>query len=214
MRNMCSLLGVPVRMTKHIFVVAVVSIFCSQSLAQNGSQVEYPPLTGMIAQNWVPLIPVIICGRAVSHLNPVGEVRKSRFTGRPIMPFVITVKVENVVQGDVSAGDSISIYTFVDVDSEGGTGRLQYVEIGDRNIYLLLRDGDTFRLVCDGCAYGAPKVYSGAHPGLKRNENLLAAEQIAEILLTRGECATDEGMVEGIHRSGFPWLDWKIVFAR
>jgi hypothetical protein len=194
--------------------VLLAALFCAQSPAQNDKLIEFPPLMSAITPSWLPAIPVIICGSAVSNLKISGPLRYSRFNGRPIAPLVIKVKVENVIQGDVSAGDLIDIYTFEYADSQGGTGRLHGIHVDERNIYLLLRDTRTLRLVCDGCEYGAPRVYSGPHPGFKRDESVPAAEQLAEILLTRGEGTTDAEMEHAIDRTGYSWLDSKVLIAR
>ena len=180
-------------------LVLIAAIFCDQSHAQNDKLIEYPPQIGVIDANAMFAIPVIICGRAVSSSALVGPIK---------------VKVENVVQGDLTVGDTIDIYTFEYADNEGGTGRLPHIDTGDRNIYLLLHDAGTIRLVCDGCASAAPKVYSGAHPDLKRDERLPPAEQITEILLTRGVSGTEDGMLDAINWVDGGRLGWKVVLAQ
>jgi hypothetical protein len=117
--------------------------------------------------------------------------------------FRVKVNVENVLRGTTKDQD-VEIYYYTYVGPIGGPlgfGMRGYGgrwEIGDREIFYFKKIGNVFRMFCDFYDSCVTPVFSGAHPGFTIDSTRPPAESIVDLLLTRGEGGTDEGMVKAV----------------
>lgn len=105
------------------------------------------------------------------------------------------MQVETVLKGDVPFGDG----TFFYISTNGPAGAKGMGYFGTfRALLLLRREREELRTVTDisaGCDAG---VFSGAHPGVRPDPRVPLKQTVVDLLLTRGEDATDNGMIRAI----------------
>lgn len=78
-------------------------------------------------------------------------------------------------------------------------------------IFFLRRDAGVLRTTCDFLDYCVVQVFSGAHPGFKVNPDKSLAENIVDLLLTRGTKSSDPQMIKAITKSRV--LDFSEAYA-
>jgi hypothetical protein len=116
--------------------------------------------------------------------------------------FKVNIEVENVLRGDIKQ-NNIDIYYYTQIGSLGGTPRLGMWNtgglwhIGDRAVFYLKKSAGVFRSYCDVVAGCATPVFSGAHSGFRMDLGP-PEHAIIDLLLTRGEGSTDDGMVKAV----------------
>jgi len=139
--------------------------------------------------------PVIIVGQILKHAY-VGHPHPSRwYPDEPIQLCRITVRVENVLRGDVNAA-VVAIYYLTSIRRGslarmGMTGRGGQWQIGNRSVFFLVRDSGVLRTVYDTWAASTPAVLTGAHPDYKPQPGESISDSIIDILLDRGEGCDD-----------------------
>ena len=147
-------------------------------------------------------VPIILVGVVLANATQVGDFHPSRIEGHgPIRGFRSRIRVENVLQGNVSQGE-VDIFYFIGADSLGSSAGILNLPAGVRRIFFLQRDGGKLRTIYDGWDLTVEEVYSGAHPSFKRNPARPVTEAIVDLLLTRGERATDKDMIEAVYWVG------------
>lgn len=135
--------------------------------------------------------PVIIVGTIAGHAY-LGQPHPSHwYPDQPMQLCRVTVRVENVMRGDV-AGTIVPVYYLINPRAIGHTrmgmvGRGGHWQIGDRAIFFLQWDSGVLRTVYDTWAAATPPVLSGAHTNYKPMPNESISDQIIDILLDRGQ---------------------------
>jgi len=161
---------------------------------------------------------VVLVGRILSGSNVGGPQRfESHGITWQAQLFEVTVAVENVLKGDVPAGNA-TIYYFLPagpydgpalMGMEGARGQWH---VGDREMFFLNRDSGVLRTVCDYYRHCVIPVFC-AHPGFKPAPFSTLPRKIIDFLLSRGPGCSDQQMIEAISRShgdGFDrdyWLE-------
>jgi hypothetical protein len=146
-------------------------------------------------------VPVILVGRVIENCKPVGKVHPSRWDGYPYQLWKVDVKVEHVLQGDVTTGE-LPIYYFAYLGNLGSSDfPLVDLAAGDYVMFFLQRDNGLLRTICDGWHNCAVKVRTGAHPNYKRSQSPTIADAIYDVILTRGPTGTDEQLILTMRRS-------------
>lgn len=160
-------------------------------------------------------IPVVLVGRIVGH-SEIGPPRSSQWSSDFSVQLArVDVEVETVLQAYNSVGGvvregkapegRVPVYylhatkanptpsvAWMGMSGYGGRWRM-----GDRVLFFLLRDHGHLRTACDQYNNCAIDVFSGAHPGYKSPSNDVTAS-IIDILLTRGQNASDQQMIKAI----------------
>ena len=148
-------------------------------------------------------IPYIVGVQILENTTPVAPFHPTRYDSQRLTRlYRVRAKVENVLRGDVSAGQTINIYFFIDNRNLGSSGFPMDFPIGTRQLFFLQKDYGKFRTIFDQFSNGcAVKILSGAHPDFKPNLSQLVTEDILNILLTRGVHVSDEEMENAIKQS-------------
>ncbi len=150
---------------------------------------EFPPLVCNLYG-----APIIVVGVALNDASPVSEPHPSAFENRDVQRFSVRLAVENTLRG-AGLGRQIKISFFSYVGSLGGSDRLSFIRKGERDIFYLFGTGTDFRSACDYGRSCAPVVFTGRHETVEAGS---AEQQAAEILLARGEGATDKQVIYAI----------------
>jgi len=149
--------------------------------------------------------PAILVG-FIEAVDKAGWTHSSRYDDQPVQLCRIRVKVENVLQGQVTSNE-VNIYCYLMRGSATGLPRM-YFDPGDRYIFYLRRELGEWRTACDVYEYCVDRVLTGRHPAFKRNPNRPISDDILEILFTRGESVSDGVMVDavaGYRNDGSRW---------
>lgn len=159
--------------------------------------VEYPIAEGGLRGDQLYAAPVIVVGRIISD-SAVGRSHPSKWDESiQVQRSRVKVDIENNLKGKVPVGQ-VSICYFIYLNAPDGPPRLGGSQrggrwhIGDREIFFLRWDSGVLRTVCDEWASCVVPVFSGAHPAYKPNPAKPIEHAIIDILLTRGEGATNQ----------------------
>jgi len=150
-------------------------------------------------------IPIIVVGRILAN-EDIGSARKEDEFSAPIQLCRVTIQIENILRGRIAKGRT-AVYYFTEVGSTGASPRLgmsPYAgswHLGDRMIFFLRRDAGVLRTTCDFRDYCVVQVFSGAHPGFKATPDKSLAENIVDLLLTRGADSSNRQMIKAITKS-------------
>jgi hypothetical protein len=146
--------------------------------------------------------PIIIVGQILKHVY-VGHPYPSRWDpNMPMQLCKVTVRVENVLRGDVHEtiipiyyliGTRLMGHALMGMEGRGGKWR-----IGDRAIFFLQWDSGVLRTIYDTWAFATPPVLTGAHPNYKPQPNEPISDSIIDILLDRGQGCDDKQMALAI----------------
>jgi hypothetical protein len=123
---------------------------------------------------------------------------------RTLHLFKVKVRIEEVLRGKIDSPE-IDIFYYTYLGPIGGVPGLGLVHfggvwrLGDREIFYLKRVGNLFRPGCELNAGCVTPVFSGAHPGFSFGVSKPATDSIIDLILTRGEGSTDQGMIKAIH---------------
>jgi hypothetical protein len=181
--------------------LALLAFTASLGCCPSPQMTEFPARYDNQAPEQIVHVPIILVGVVLTHTQ-VGDFHPSRIEGNaPIRGFRCRIRVENVLQGNVSQGE-VDIFYFIGTDSLTGGTSILNLPAGVRRIFFLQRDGGKLRTIYDNWETTVEKVYSGAHPSFKRNPNRPVTEAIVDLLLTRGEGATDKDMMEAVYWVG------------
>ncbi|HXE11949.1 MAG TPA: hypothetical protein VN633_07510 [Bryobacteraceae bacterium] len=117
--------------------------------------------------------------------------------------FKVKIQIENVLRGGELKQKQMGVYYYTHVGPFGmpligmhGYGGTW--EIGDREIFYLKKIDNVFRTACDFNRSCVTPVFSGAHPGFTIDSSRPPTESIIDLLLTRGQGSTDQGMVKAV----------------
>jgi hypothetical protein len=144
--------------------------------------------------------PIILVGLAKDQPRAEGKPHLSRFDGRPTQLFSVQISVENVLVGDVARGKA-TVFFFMNVDSFTGNSRVGDMVRGERDLFFLLRDSGKLRTICDGGRECLPRILTGAHPHFAWKKGYQVEDAVLELLLSRGEGATDQNMIQALGRT-------------
>ncbi len=183
-----------------LFLLAVLSLAsCSRNKIDMS---ELPPEYRVSPPEELYMVPVILEGQVIETCKPIGSIHASRWDGYPQQLWQVKVRVEHVLQGDVPEHE-VNIYYFVYRGNLGSSeAGLTDLFAGDREIFLLQRDNGQLRTICDGAHNCVVKVRTGAHPYYKRSDSTTINDAILDILLTRGEGATDKQLLAALQYTG------------
>ncbi len=159
---------------------------------------ELPPRYSVSPPENLYLVPVVLVAQVLKDCAPIGKIHPSRWDGNPQQLWQVRVKVEQVLQGEVPPGE-VTIYYFVPMGSLGTSDAgLTDLAAGDREIFFLQRDNGQLRTICDGGHNCVVKVRTGAHRHYKRADSPTINDAIEDILLTRGDDATDQQLLAAL----------------
>jgi hypothetical protein len=158
-------------------------------------------------------VPLILVGQAVENCHPVGPLQFSRWDNRPVQLWKVKVKVEHVVQGDITQKVE-DIFYFVDQGaSTGGISHLTDIYAGHSEIFFLQRDGRKWRTICDGWRSCVLWVRTGPHYKYKIDFDLPIKDILVNLVLSRGNQTSDRQMIDAIYHRDGRW-GWKPVINR
>ena len=160
-------------------------------------------------------VPMILVGFVLADARPAGALRPSRRDGhQPTRPWMVSVRVENVLQGNVPQKE-ISLFYFLGTDNLGSSASPLTFATGDRKLFFLERDAGVLRTICDNWDSCVEPVFSGFHPHFKKDSHQPVTEAIVDLLLTRGEGATDNDMIKAVRRvAGFHGYGEQVAIKR
>lgn len=146
---------------------------------------------------------IVVVGVVLSNTlvtRPVPQHSRPEF---PLQLRKLTLRVENVLKGDIGGG-TVPIYFFTFAGGFDGPPPLGMSKIGSRHILWLRRDSGVLRTSCDGYDYCTTGIYSGAHPGLNVDPRKPVSYAVADVMLTRGLGKIDENRFAGAIDWTFP----------
>jgi hypothetical protein len=153
-------------------------------------------------------VPIVIVGQ-ILLADTVGRPQREK-NGLPVQLYRVTVHVENVLRGNVQGDVAIYYFSGAKGLSIGSSGLLGMTtnagswHLGDRIVFFLRREDGVLRTTCDFRRYCALQVYSGAHPEFRPDASKPLADNLVDLLLTRGERCTDKQMADAILKSRTP----------
>lgn len=181
---------------------------------------KIPPENSVVS-GIASLAPFIVVGVITSNSDLHHPIKITDENAPQVMPsdsevvyhlFRVNVRIENVLRGSIRRSN-IEIYYYTQVGPLGGTPRLGMWNagglwhIGDREIFYLKKSIGVFRTYCDVVAPCATPVFSGAHPSFTIDSSKPPAESIIDLLLTRGQGSTDQGMVKAVLSRSAEYFD-------
>jgi hypothetical protein len=135
--------------------------------------------------------PLVVVGVVDSDMRVGGPVPSRRDPSYPMQLHRARVQVENVLRGSISERTFL-VYYFGLGGGFDGPRPLGFGPEASRRILWLRRDGNLFRMACDGWDACTMFVKSGAHPRYMADPQKSLPYALADILLTRGEGKIDE----------------------
>jgi len=166
-----------------VFLFSVLNASCTRSLHLT----EYDEESNKQARS----APLVVVG-VVDSDRRVGRPVPSRTDPNyPMQLHQARVQVENVLRGAISERTFL-VYYFGFGGGFDGPRRLGFGPKASRRILWLRKDGEVFRMACDGWDACTMFVDSGAHPRYKADPRKPLSYALADILLTRGEGKIDE----------------------
>ncbi len=175
--------------------LSLMALLISTSCSRSNPMTEYP---GLYCPSTTA--PIILVGLAKDQPRAEGKPHLSRFDGRPTQLFSVQISVENVLVGDVARGKA-TVFFFMNVDSFTGNSRVGDMVRGERDLFFLLRDSGKLRTICDGGRECLPRILTGAHPHFAWKKGYQVEDAVLELLLSRGEGATDQNMIQALGRT-------------
>ncbi len=163
---------------------------------------------------------VILVGRILGA-SSVGRPRQYEVEGisKQAQLFRVTVAVENVLKGTVSAGNA-AIYFFMPAGSHDGSPLLGMVgqrgswNVEDLEMFFLNHDSGVLRTICDFYHHCVVPVRSCDHPGFRPEPGKPLADAIIDLLLTRGRNCGDQQMVEATSKFNEENFDRQYAFKK
>ena len=148
--------------------------------------------------------PVILEGLVIKNGSPIGPVRHSTVDGRLAQLWKGRVKVENVLQGEVSEPEVEVFFFRGDIP---GSSRSIRLNKGERNIFFLRRDGTKLRTNNDRSANSCLLlVRTGPHLNFRREPGSSINQTLMDLLLTRGNGVGDRQMTAAIEKPSYSWF--------
>ena len=141
--------------------------------------------------------PIVIVGVLLSDRPVRPPIASQRNGGYPLELHKLSVRVENVLRGNVSTDPAV-VYYFALAGPIDGSIPLGQWQAGDRKILWLRFDSGVLRTACDGHDSCTMPVTSGAHPRYRPDPHKPLGYAMADIWFTRGEGTTDEEFARGI----------------
>jgi hypothetical protein len=141
--------------------------------------------------------PIVIVGVLLSDTPVRPPIPSQRNGGYPLQLRKLSVRVENVLRGNVNTGTAV-VYYFALAGPIDGPIPLGQWQAGDRKILWLRFDSGVFRTACDGHDSCTMPVTSGAHPHYQPDPNKPLGYALADIFFTRGEGTTDGQFARGV----------------
>lgn len=175
---------------------------------------EYPTFIDLPGATNMGAIPLILVGRIVGF-STVGHAHSSRWESDfPVQLARVNVQVETVLQSytvvngilrpaNEPAGVVSIFYYFhpeaavPGVAEMGMSGHGGSWHIGDRVMFFLQRENGYLRTLCDRWRHCTRAVLTGSHLGYRPRSNDVTVS-IIDILLTRGQGASDQQIAEAI----------------
>lgn len=183
--------------------IIVAAICLGTSCQPSGKVAPLPPHFSVLAADKVPLI---LVGQVLQDARPVATPETSEWNGRPMQLWKVRVRVEQVLQGDVSAKE-VNIFYFVDMGMiESSDAPLRGgIYAHHSEIFFLQTDGGRLRTICDGWRNCVLWVRTGSHFNFKIDHGLPVEDTIVRLLLSRGNHTTDKQMIDAIYHPELRW---------
>jgi hypothetical protein len=115
----------------------------------------------------------------------------------------VRVRIENVLKGSLRE-QVIDVYYFGFAGALDGPRTLGFGHEPSRRIFWLKKEGEAFRMACDGWDDCTTIVESGAHLQYRADPSKPLEYALADILLTRGEGEIDHLRFAGQISQGVP----------
>ena len=178
--------------------------------------VEDPGDTAGLTNDGIASAPVVIVGQITAY-KEIGPPKPSRFDkSTPIQLCRITVRLENVLRGDIDLAE-VPIYYLVNFGSNGGPARLGMVgrggiwRMGDREIFALRWHSGVLRTMRDTYPEGVEQVLTGPHPDYRPRSGESVLQMVIDVLLSRGRGCSDRRMAEAVHQ--FRAYDYDLAYS-
>ena len=177
---------------------------------------EYPGLAGTLLQDSIDKKGLLIAVASIEGCYAIGPPHTSRWDGNsPMQLFKLKLLIENSLQGELQTGEA-DVFFYLNLRVSTGPARLGVNgcggyggdwRIGDRKMFLLLRDGGLLRTVCDTFNTCVRPILTGKHPDLEPTASRPVDQVIVDFFLTRGAgCCTDQQLLDVIEQSGPAFL--------
>jgi hypothetical protein len=184
------------------YFALVSSLFCCFS-CEPGAQIS--PLPPRFTGLDLPAIPGIVIAEAMEDCHPLRDVQISAWNGRPVQLWKVHVRVEHVLQGDITQ-KTLDIPYFVDQGmSTGGVSRLTDIKKGSSEVFFLQRDGSYWRTICEGWRSCVFWIRTGTHYRSKIDLNLPIADILIDLMLSRGDRTDDRQIIDAIYHPEGRW---------
>ena len=96
-------------------------------------------------------VPVILVGQVLATSQAVGPPRRSEWNGRLVQLYVVRVRVEQVLQGDVLAKEAdIFDFSYMDAGKSPFARITSSLYTGRSEMVFLQKDFGKLRTICDG----------------------------------------------------------------
>lgn len=148
--------------------------------------------------------PLILTGSIVA-VDEAGWVREGAHGGK-VQPFRLRVNVEHVLQGP-EVGRRVDIYCFLNRGNWTGPAPMDF-SVGELYIFYLRKEASELRTACDVYAPCVDHILTGRHSSFKRNRDRPVADDILQILLTRGDNVSDGVVVDALAGNAEPYLGY------
>ena len=143
--------------------------------------------------------PIVVLGVLLSDTPVRPPIPSPRNRGYPLQLRRLSLRVENVLRGNLTTG-AVAVYYFALAGPVDGPIPLGQWQAGDRKILWLRYDSGFLRTACDGHDSCTMPVTSGAHPSYKADPQRPLGYALADLFFTRGEGANDSDFARGIER--------------
>ena len=159
----------------------------------------------------LPDVPLILVGQALENCHPAAHPEYSGLDHQPYQLWKVRVKVEQIVQGDVWS-DNLDIFYFVNMGvGSSASSRLMDIQEGHSEIFLLRRDGNRWRTICDGWRSCVLWVRTGTHYHYNIDPNLTIQDNFANLMLGRGDHTSDGQLIDAIYHPDGRWGSKPII---
>jgi hypothetical protein len=147
--------------------------------------------------------PLVVVGVIDSDKRIRGGIPSRRDPAYPMQLRQAKVRIENVLRGSM-ADRTVLVYYFGFDGGFDGPRPLGFWRSPSRRVLWMRRDGDIFRLACDGWDKCTMPVESGSHPQYQVDLQKTLNYAVVDVLLTRGEGVIDERLFASEIEWGVP----------
>jgi hypothetical protein len=173
---------------------------------------EMSPLPPCFNTRQPETVPVILAGEVMEDSHPFAPPQISNWSGSFVQVWKVRVAVEQVLQGNVPQRQ-VDIFYYPDVPAPGSVGRVYKLYKGRTELFLLLRDRDKLRPVCENTDVCTCWVRTGKHSGTDVEVTGSIGDRIYRLLLSRGDRTTDAQLIDAIYHCPPRWGEGSMLRA-